>query len=68
MVSDRSQQEDRPMTITPPPDDTDIPPIDTPPELPETQDPPLRAPGGDEPTSEPPSRLPTDNPNLEMEH
>ena len=55
------------MTITPPPDDTDIPPIDTPLEVPETDEPPMRAPGEEQPSSEPPVRLPTDNPNVEME-
>jgi hypothetical protein len=57
------------MTITPPPDDRDMPPIDTPPEFPETDEPPMRAPGGDEPMlpQEPPMRMPGENPDVETE-
>lgn len=53
------------MTITPPPDDTELPPDpEVPPEFPTSED-PMRAPGED--LTRPPLRMPSDNPDVETE-
>lgn len=56
------------MTITPPPDDSELPqdPADIPNDVPPPTDEPMRAPGSEEVT-QPPLRMPSDNPDVETE-